>query len=467
MGCEVISMSFIFNGRNILVAGAGVTGIAVAKVLATKGAHIDFVDENQKLVLDFKVLSPDSIDVNAYFAIVVSPGWKPNHPIIVNAVKADIPIWNEIDLAWMISREITPQQKWLALTGTNGKTTTVEMTTAMLQSAGLNAVACGNVGDTVIDAVVNAEPYDYLVLELSSFQLHWMQEAKFTSVAILNLADDHLDWHGSFENYCSAKFSLLAHTDIAILNAGDNEVARRAQIWQGRKIFFSLDTPAAGELGIVEDLLIDRAFVHNPQEASMIAQICDIQPTLPHSVSNALAAAGLALSVGVSYENIQKALIGFHPGRHRIEVVLNEDEISWIDDSKATNPHAAAASIMSHLSVIWVAGGLAKGADMNSFIDRVKTRLKAAILIGEDRGIIEAALHKFAPEIPIVKVDSDFIKGDSSNDLMEKVVEAAKSFAKPGDTVLMAPACASMDQFVSYADRGDRFAVAVKKLVQK
>jgi len=467
MGCEVISMSFIFNGRNILVAGAGVTGIAVAKVLATKGAHIDFVDENQKLVLDFKVLSPDSIDVKAYFAIVVSPGWKPNHPIIVNAVKADIPIWNEIDLAWMISREITPQQKWLALTGTNGKTTTVEMTTAMLQSAGLRAIACGNVGETVIDAVVNVEPYDYLVLELSSFQLHWMQEAKFTSVAILNLADDHLDWHGSFENYCSAKFSLLQHTDIAILNASDNEVARRAQIWQGRKIFYSLDTPAAGELGIVEDLLIDRAFVHNPQEASMIAQINDIQPTLPHSVSNALAAAGLALSVGVSYENIQKALIGFHPGRHRIEVVLDEDEILWIDDSKATNPHAAAASIMSHLSVIWVAGGLAKGADMNSFIDRVKTRLKAAILIGEDRGIIEAALHKFAPEIPIVKVDSDSIKGSSSNDLMEKVVEAAKSFAKPGDTVLMAPACASMDQFTSYADRGDRFALAVKKLVQK
>ncbi len=449
------------------MAGAGVTGIAVAKVLATKGAHIDFVDEKQQEVRDFKILSPDSIDVNAYSAIVVSPGWKPNHPIIVNAVKADIPIWNEIDLAWLISREITPQQKWLALTGTNGKTTTVEMTTAMLQSAGLKAIACGNVGETVIDAVVCAEPYDYLVLELSSFQLHWMQEAKFTSVAILNLADDHLDWHGSFENYCSAKFSLLEHTDIAILNAGDNEVSRRAQIWQGRKIFYSLETPAVGELGIVEDLLIDRAFVHNPQEASMIAQISDIQPTLPHSVSNALAAAGLALSVGVSYEDIQKALIGFHPGRHRIEVVLDEDEISWIDDSKATNPHAAAASIMSHLSVIWVAGGLAKGADMNSFIDRVKTRLKAAILIGEDRGIIEAALHKFAPEIPIVKVDSDSIKGSSSNELMEKVVEVAKEFAKPGDTVLMAPACASMDQFISYADRGDRFALAVKKLVQK
>jgi UDP-N-acetylmuramoylalanine--D-glutamate ligase len=467
MGCEVNFMMLNLTGKNILVAGGGVTGRAVAKVLAEKGAYIEIVDDNENLAVDYKVLSPGSIEVKKYFAIVVSPGWKPTHPVVLAAIESGIPIWNEIDLAWEISREISPQQKWLALTGTNGKTTTVEMAVAMLQSAGLKAAACGNVGDTVIDAVVNTEPFDYLILELSSFQLHWMREAKFSSVAILNLAEDHLDWHGSFENYCNAKFSLLGHSEIAILNADDSEVERRAHLWSGQKVFFTLETPAAGELGVVEDLLIDRAFVQNPQEASMIAQINDIQPTLPHSVSNALAAAGLALSVGVSYQDIQKALVGFHPGRHRIEVILREDEISWIDDSKATNPHAAGASIMSHLSVIWVAGGLAKGAEMNSLINRVKSRVKAAILIGEDRGLIEAALHKFAPEIPIVKVDSDFAKGDASNDLMEKVVEAAKMFAEPGDTILMAPACASMDQFVSYADRGDRFASAVKKLVKK
>ena len=459
-------MAFIFDGKKVLVAGGGVTGSAVAKTLASRGASIVIVDENQDLDLEFTVLAPSLIKIKDYFAVVVSPGWKPTHPIVIAAVESGIQIWNEIDLAWAISREISPQQKWMAITGTNGKTTTVEMAVAMLQSAGLSAAACGNVGDTVIDAVIHNEPFDYLILELSSFQLHWMQHASFTSIAILNLADVHLDWHGSFDNYCRAKFSLLNHSDIAVLNADDSEVMQRARSWAGKKIFFTLETPAAGELGVVEDLLVDRAFIRDPHEASMIAQINDIQPTLPHSVSNALAAAGLALSVGVSYADIQKALIGFHPGRHRIEVVLREDEISWIDDSKATNPHAAAASIMSHLSVIWIAGGLAKGADMNSLIDRVKSRVKAAILIGDDRALIEAALHKLAPKIPIVKVDTDFPKGDPSNDLMEKVVGVAKTFAEPGDTVLMAPACASMDQFISYADRGDRFASAVKKLVK-
>jgi len=459
-------MTYIFTGKKILVAGGGVTGTAVARALASRGASIIIVDENQHLDIDFTVLAPSSIDIKDYYAVVVSPGWKPTHPIVVAAIESGMQIWNEIDLAWEISREISPQQKWLALTGTNGKTTTVEMAASMLQSAGLRAAACGNVGDTVIDAVIHSDSFDYLILELSSFQLHWMQHAKFTSIAILNLADDHLDWHGSFDNYCRAKFSLLEHAEVAILNADDSEVMQRAHSWPGQKIFFTLETPGVGELGVVEDLLVDRAFVRDPQEASMIAQLNDIQPTLPHSVSNALAAAGLALSVGVSHQDIQKALIAFHPGRHRIEVVLSEDEISWIDDSKATNPHAAAASIMSHLSVIWIAGGMAKGADMNSLIDRVKSRLKAAILIGEDRALIETALHNLAPKIPIIKVDTDFPKSGPSNDLMEKVVEAAKVLAEPGDTVLMAPACASMDQFVSYADRGDRFATAVKKLVK-
>ncbi len=155
------------------------------------------------------------------------------------------------------------------------------------------------------------------------------------------------------------------------------------------------------------------------------------------------------------------------PGRHRIETVLTKDEITWINDSKATNPHAAAASIMSALSVIWIAGGLAKGATMGELVARVKGRLRAAILIGEDRDLIAKELRTHAPEVEIVLVDlpSDYIKGSPGNSLMESVVEAARARAKSGDTVLLAPACASMDQFLSYADRGDRFARAVKKVV--
>ena len=458
-------MSLNFAGRTILIAGGGVTGSSVARFLDTEGATVVIVDENPDLKTEFTVLAPQSVDVNEYSAVVISPGWKESHPLVAACIAAGLEILNEIDIAWSIAKERSPNQKWLALTGTNGKTTTVEMAAAMLQRAGLKAVACGNVGDTVIDAVTHKDSFDYLIIELSSFQLHWMKSAHFVSSAILNIAEDHLDWHGGFDAYCDAKLSLLRHSDMAILNGDDDEIVKRAHTWNGRKVFYSLDTPSPGELGLVENLLIDRAFVRDPQEAQMIAQINDIVPTLPHSVSNALAAAGLARCVGVSYLDIQGALIDFHPGRHRIETITSAGGISWIDDSKATNPHAAAASILSHLSVIWIAGGLAKGADMNALVERAKDRIKAVILIGADRDLIEAAFLKYAPNTPRIKIDADYVKGGVSNALMESVVTAAKGFAASGDTVLMAPACASMDQFISYADRGDRFAAAVKKLV--
>lgn len=455
-------MSITIANQRFLVLGAGVTGSAVARSLKTRGGIVSIADDNAP-----DAIKPDSVELINFDSVVISPGWRQDHPLVMKVLASDLNILNEIDLAWQIRSEIAPGQKWLALTGTNGKTTTVEMTAKILQTAGLNAVACGNVGDTVIDAVDRSEPYEYLVLELSSFQLHWAQDVEFVSAAILNIADDHLDWHGDFDAYADAKFSILDRSDIAVLNADDVEVVARSNRYEGRKVFFSLDTPAPGEIGVVENLLVDRAFVADPQQASMICELADIKPTVPHNVSNALAAAGLARSIGVSYEVIQKALQEFRPGRHRIETVFETDSIAWVDDSKATNPHAAAASLMSHLSVIWIAGGLAKGADMNSMIQRCKGRIKAAILIGADRQLIADALTQHAPEIPQIMVDtpSDYERGGNSNSLMENVVTAALAHVATGDTVLMAPACASMDQFISYADRGDRFAAAVKKLV--
>ena len=456
-----------YKDRKIAILGAGVTGNAVAKTLIQLGANIVMVDEKSDVSTEFTLIKPEEVRINDFSGVVVSPGWRSDHPLIRDAIVAGVDLLNEIDIAWNIAQEIAPHQKWLALTGTNGKTTTVEMTAAMLQCAGLKAVACGNVGDTVIDAVTYGDTYDYLILELSSFQLHWAKEARFVAVAILNIAEDHLDWHGSFDAYAQAKISIMDRTEIAILNASDEEIVKRTSGWKGRKIYFSLDTPAPGEVGVVDELLVDRAFVADMQEASMIAEISDIEPTLPHNVSNALAAAALARSVGVSYSDIQSALHNFHPGRHRIETIFEDDGIAWIDDSKATNPHAAGASIMSYLSVVWIAGGLAKGADLNRLIARSKDRIKAAILIGEDRDLIEIAFSKFSPSTPRVMIDPgiDYIKGGSSNSFMESIVKAALGFASSGDTVLIAPACASMDQFLSYEDRGDRFALAVKKLV--
>jgi UDP-N-acetylmuramoylalanine--D-glutamate ligase len=451
-----------FADQRFLILGAGVTGSAVASSLRSRGGLVTITDDNEH-----DALRPESVDLANFDAVVISPGWRQDHPLVVKALSSNLHILNEIDLAWQIRSELAPQQKWLALTGTNGKTTTVEMVAKILQTAGLKAVACGNVGDTVIEAVDRESAYDYLVLELSSFQLHWAKQAQFVSAAILNIADDHLDWHGTFDAYADAKFSILDRADIAILNADDEQVVLRANRFTGRKVFFSLDTPAPGEIGIVEELLVDRAFVADPLEAAMICELKDITPTVPHNVSNALAAAALARTVNVSHEHIQKALQEFKPGRHRIETVYASNLVSWVNDSKATNPHAASASLMSHLSVVWIAGGLAKGAEMSSLVQRCKGRIKAAILIGADRQLIEDALQEHAPHIPRVLVDApaDYARGGDSNSLMEAVVSQAATLVAPGDTVLMAPACASMDQFISYADRGDRFAAAVRKVV--
>ena len=453
------------SGLKICVAGAGVTGIAVARSLSKGGVEVVLLDEAKISHEDFPIVHPNSISISDFDRLMVSPGWKESHPIVMAARAADVPIINEIDYAWSIKK---PHQKWISLTGTNGKTSTVELTAKMLRAGGLSAIACGNVGTTVIDSVESQEDYQYLVLELSSFQLHWMEDASFIAAAILNIAQDHIDWHGSFDQYAADKVSILDRATTAILNGEDGEIVTRVTHWQGQKVFFSLDTPGPGEIGIVEELLVDRAFVPNPQEAAMIAELTEVKPTVPHSVANTLAASGLALSVGVPHEALRSAIIEFTPGRHRIEKIFERDGISWIDDSKATNPHAASASIMSALSVIWIAGGLAKGAAMGDLIEKIKARVRVAILIGEDRELIAKELQDRAPHITVDEVEapSDYHKGGDSNSLMEQVVRVAKAKAVSGDTVLLAPACASMDQFLSYADRGERFKKAVEKVVE-
>lgn len=453
--------------QRIVVAGAGVTGLAVARELAKRGATVVFADDKVSEVEGFSVRKPGEFSADEFDALMVSPGWREDHPLVALSRENDKSILNEIDFAWSVKNEINPGQKWLALTGTNGKTTTIEMVAHILKSSGVNATACGNVGTTVIESVLHPDKFDYLVLELSSFQLHWLQDAQFVSAAILNIADDHVDWHGSFDAYAEAKISILDKSTTAILNGDDGEVVGRTSHWLGRKIFYSLDTPGPGELGVVEELLVDRAFVADSQEAALIAELPEIVPTVPHHISNSLAAAGLASTVGVSREDIREALKTFKPGKHRIELVAEHDGVKWIDDSKATNPHAAAASILSNFSVIWIAGGLAKGAAMQPLVDRTWSRMKAVILIGEDRGLIRDALEITAPELPIFEVDfpQGYVNGSESNAFMEEIVGKAKALATEGDVVLLAPACASMDQFNSYSDRGDRFAKAVKEVV--
>ena len=438
-------------GKRTLILGGGVTGSAVAKFLEELGAKIKVADERP--LTDFASHPIDDLVNLDYDLVVVSPGWKPNHPLILALLKAQIPFTSEIDLAWELRNLHNPNQKWIAITGTNGKTSTTELTAAMLNSAGISAKACGNVGTTVIESVLDAHKFQVLVIEISSFQIHWLHQAQFSSVAILNIADDHIDWHGSFEAYTAAKVKLLEFSDLAIINGQDPNLVKETLKYAGKRVLFTLNTPKVGELGLVEELLVDRAFTEIPNEAGAICELTDVQPTVPHAVANTLAAAGLARSIGAGYEQIQAAVKNFHPGRHRIELVLDKDGVRWINDSKATNPHAAQAALFASQSSIWIAGGLAKGAQFHELVENCKTRIKSALLIGTDREAIASELEKH--KIEYFRIDGE--------EIMENVVKKAKELAVPGDTVLLAPACASMDQFKNYSDRGDKFADAVKR----
>lgn len=446
------------ENKNILVIGAGTTGKSIVNYLVKERFDFEIYDEKIESLDGLPVTNsvPAKVDI-----ALVSPGWPKDHPIFYLLKKAQVELISEIDLAWLLKEDISPDQKWIAVTGTNGKTTTVQMLESILSKSEYRAIACGNVGLTVMDAVTSPENFEILAIELSSFQIDWSELPTYEAIAVLNISDDHIDWHGSFDAYANAKLKLLAKSKLAILNLNDPEVALRTSAIGGRKIYFGLDTPQAGELGLVEEVLVDRAFSSSAQSAEVIADLKDINPAVPHNVSNALAAAGLALSVGVPHPVITAGLQEFKLDHHRLELIMNKDGIDWIDDSKATNPHAAKAALASYLSIIWIAGGLAKGAKMGDLVAKSVNRIKAAILIGSDRELIATELTTYAPNIKIIRVD----KEEDSATFMEKVVTEAKKLATSGDTVLLAPACASMDQFKSYAERGNLFSEAVKKLV--
>ena len=448
-------MSFMheLSAKNVAIIGAGVTGSALLDFFITRGINADLYDEK----------APGALrEVNsAYDLAVVSPGWRTDHPIIVALETTGCEILSEIDFSWKVKEDIAPDQKWIALTGTNGKTTTIQMVQSIFDYSTKSGIACGNVGEPVISVLASGEKFDYLALELSSFQLQWSKLPRYEAVALLNIAPDHIDWHGSFDQYALAKLRLLDAGSVAIINGQDTESVIRSTSWSGRKIFYNLDTPQAGELGLVENLLVDRAFTSDPSRAVDFAELSDIHPAVPHNVSNAMAAAGLALAIGISHEEIRTGLQNFTLDRHRLEVVLEKEGITWVNDSKATNPHAAAAALLSHISSIWIAGGLAKGAEMGPLIERCALRIKAAILIGQDAPIIATALSKLAPQIPYYIMP---FNGDSL-ELMRDVVTQAQELAKSGDTVLLAPACASMDQFEDYADRGEKFVEMVREVV--
>jgi UDP-N-acetylmuramoylalanine--D-glutamate ligase len=453
----LLNVNFVdsLSEKRILVFGAGVTGTSVKRFMDSRGANTFLIDENEKLenVTKFEKVKLAEIDLG-----IVSPGWKLDHQFISESKAAGIELISEIDLAWRVKSELNSSQVWLGLTGTNGKTTTVQMAEAMLLESGIRARACGNVGEPVIDMATDVD-LDILVLELSSFQLSWSREAHFKASGILNIADDHIDWHGSFDKYADAKISISTLSETLIANLDDEALASRIGKVTSRLVTYTLATPKPHQIGLVENLIVDRAFVSG--DAEVLFELSEIKPAVPHNVSNAMAAAALARSVGAEATSIARAISAFRLDHHRLEIVLEKNGITWIDDSKATNPHAALAALKSQVRSVWIAGGLAKGAAMDQLIKETANRIKFAILIGADAQIIEDALRRHAPLVEYQVIDRT-LKG---KELMLEVVRVALAKALPGETVLLAPACASMDQFKNYGERGNLFASAVKELV--
>ncbi|OBA49374.1 UDP-N-acetylmuramoyl-L-alanine--D-glutamate ligase [Kocuria sp. ICS0012] len=385
-----------------------------------------------------------------------------------------IQIWGDVELAWRVNRRAgrkTPE--WVCITGTNGKTTTVGMTASILQAAGLKAVAVGNVGTPILDALRDPVEYDVLAVELSSFQLHWTHSVSPLASVVLNVAQDHVDWHGNFENYRADKSRVYENTRVAcVYNAeqdGAEELVEEADVLEGcRAVGFTTQTPGLSMVGVVDDLLVDRAFV--AERITTAAEIGSIEDTgsIPtrHIVANALAAAALARAAGVSPEAVRDGLRAHRPGEHRIQLVAESDGVRWINDSKATNPHAAQASLSAFDSVVWIAGGLSKGVTYDTLVERNAGRLRAVVVIGTDDAALLDALSRLAPDVPVLAAtpgqggtapDDSGIDPTDGHAVMRRAVRLAREHAEPKDTVLMAPAAASMDQFADYADRGNAF----------
>ena len=471
-----------WSGLNVVVLGLGVTGFAVADTLIELGATVRVLAERADperadlldvigagfTETDLRVDGPELIASLGPDLVVVSPGFPPHHPAVVATVGAGIPLWGDVELAWRLRDKVTPAE-WIAVTGTNGKTTTVQLTTAMIAAGGKRVAACGNVGVPVLDAIRDPGGFDVLVVELSSFQLHYASSLSPWASVCLNIADDHIDWHGSAEAYAEAKSSVYERTKIACLfnksDAATRAMVENADVIDGcRAIGFGLGLPGPSDFGLVDDLLCDRAFLDDRHSSALeIATLSTVEHAglgAPHMIANVLAAAALARSFGIEAPAIRAAIQSFRLDSHRSQAIAERSGVSWVNDSKATNPHAAAAALAAHESVVWIVGGLLKGAEIDELIRENASRLRAAIVIGVERQAVTAAFGRHAPGVPVFEV-----KTADTGQVMPTAVSLSAAVAQQGDTVLLAPAAASMDQFTDYADRGDRFAAAVHDML--
>lgn len=471
---------FDWSSVQVVIAGLGMSGFAAADALLDLDASVLVLDDRDdddhrdkanllevlgasvRLGAGSTAQLPSGTDL-----VIVSPGWRPTQPLIAQALAADVSVWGEPELAWRLMHpdRVVP---WLGITGTNGKTTTTQMTESMLIAGGYKAAAVGNIGRPILEAMADEVDYDVFAVELSSFQLHWSPSLALHSAAVLNLHEDHLEWYAHADDPYAAYgadkariFHQVTHSCVYNYDdPGTEKMVEEADVVEGaRAIGFRNGIPGLSMIGVVDDMIVDRAFIAERHSSALpLAKVADVQPAAPHNVENALAAAALTRSFGVSPQAVAQGLQNLHLGGHRIETVHQGGDITWVDDSKATNPHAANSSMRAFESIVWIAGGQAKDTSFDTLVQTHASRLRGVVVLGVDRQRIAESLAEHAPDVPVVVLDT------MDRTVMDEAVTQAARMARPGDTVLLAPGCASRDIWTGYDVRGDDFARAARAL---
>jgi len=444
------------SGFRVLVVGLGVTGDAVLRWAYGRGHAVTVVDDRPATVrperravadaLGIEIVAPPiGPEADALLGrvdlVVPSPGVPEGHPILQAALRAGVARRSEVDLAAEVLA--AAGRSLVAITGTNGKTTVTELTVAMCLASGIEAVAAGNIGAPLLDEAQRAGD-GLVVAEVSSFQLALTTSAfRPRAAALCNLADDHLDWHRTFEAYARAKariFAAQGPEDLLVYNADDPVVAALAAEAPGRTVAFTVAPGAAAGYRVVIGATGRTLVAADGRELLAVDGLAD---DAPHDLANVLAAAALALEVGATPAGVAAAVRDFTKGAHRVQVVAEADGIRYVDDSKATNVHAALAAIRGFPRVVLIAGGRNKGLDLGA-LRTGSDHLVGVVAIGDAAPEVVAA---FRGAVPVTVATT-----------MAEAVGAARAFAHPGDVVLLSPACASFDWYGSYAERGDDFA---------
>lgn len=437
-----------WTGTRVIVVGLGLSGMAAARALVGLGASVRVTEQAssppiaeraarlEALGCEVELGGHDLGRLDADVA-VVSPGIPLHSEVVRTLTSRGIEVIGEVELAYRLAA-----CDFLAVTGTNGKTTTTSLLAAILDESGTRSMAAGNIGVPLVDAVAAVGQGGAIAVEVSSFQLATIATFRPRVAVLLNVAEDHVDWHGSWAGYVDAKARIVAtqtSSDVFLPNFADRiamDIARRAR--SAVVPFWATGVPDNG-IGVADGRILWRG--------ADLFGVEDVPLAGVAGVEDAIAAAGAALEYGVEAEAVVRALKGFKPLCHRLQVVGEIDGVIYINDSKATNPHATLAAVNGLTDVVLIAGGRSKGIDLSTLAAAVPP-VRAVIALGEAADEVAGV---FAGVVEVEKVSS-----------MEEAVRVARAKSRPGGSVLLAPGCASLDMYSSYVERGEVFATAVR-----